>query len=188
MLNAKQQRFAQEYLVDLNATQAALRAGYSEKTAHSQGQRLLKHVEVAEAIAEAQAARSKRTGITQDKVLAELVRIGFSDIRKLVKWGRSPVSEGGENDAPNGLNIYPVELVPSDQIDEDTAAAVSEVSLTAQGVKVKLHDKLAALDKIARHLGMFKDGQPEDEDPAPMTVTIKAAPAVADIRVTRTDG
>lgn len=68
-LNARQARFVEEYLTDLNATQAAIRAGYSEKTAYSQGQRLLKNVEVQKHITVAQADRSERTGVTQDYVL-----------------------------------------------------------------------------------------------------------------------
>lgn len=71
-LTPKQAAFAREYLVDLNATQAAIRAGYSEKTAYSQGQRLLKNAEVQAAIAEAQAQRAKRTELTQDYVLNSL--------------------------------------------------------------------------------------------------------------------
>ncbi len=71
-LNAKQARFVEEFLVDLNATAAAKRAGYSEKTAYSQGERLLKHVEIDKAIQEAKDARSERTGITQDEVIQGL--------------------------------------------------------------------------------------------------------------------
>ncbi len=70
----KRARFVDEYLVDLNATQAATRAGYSEKTAYSQGQRLLKDVEVAKAIAERQAERAERVRVTADDVLAGLLR------------------------------------------------------------------------------------------------------------------
>lgn len=72
-LTDKQRLFVQEYLVDLNATQAAIRAGYSEATAYAQGSRLLKHVEIAAAIAAAQGARSERTEITQDYVLQGIV-------------------------------------------------------------------------------------------------------------------
>ena len=71
-LKAKPQRFVDEYLVDLNATQAAIRAGYSKKTAYAQGQRLLKKVEVAAAIAAAQAKRQERVEITQDYVLEKI--------------------------------------------------------------------------------------------------------------------
>ncbi len=71
-MTPKQERFVQEYLIDANATQAAIRSGYSEKTAYSAGQRLLKHVEVVAALAKAQAARVERVEITQDYVLNRL--------------------------------------------------------------------------------------------------------------------
>lgn len=74
-LTAKQQLFVQEYLIDLNATQAAIRAGYSPKTAYSMGQRLLKNVEVAAAIAEALAKRAERVEIDQDYVLRQAVKL-----------------------------------------------------------------------------------------------------------------
>lgn len=77
-LNLMQARFVAEYLVDLNATQAAIRAGYSGKTAYSQGQRLLNHVEIQKAIERAQQKRETRTGITAERVLKELAAIGFN--------------------------------------------------------------------------------------------------------------
>ena len=78
-LTEKQKRFAQEYLVDLNATQAAIRAGYSEKTAYSHGQRLLKNVEIQKSIQKAMQQRSQRTGFSQDMVLEKLGQIAFSE-------------------------------------------------------------------------------------------------------------
>ncbi len=74
-LTPKQARFVEEYLLDLNATAAAKRAGYSERTAYAQGQRLLKHVEIAAAIQKAQDARSERTKINQDWVIERLVGV-----------------------------------------------------------------------------------------------------------------
>ena len=74
-LTPKQARFVEEYLIDLNATAAAKRAGYSERTAYAQGQRLLKHVEVAAAVQKAQEARSERTKINQDWVIERLVGV-----------------------------------------------------------------------------------------------------------------
>lgn len=74
-LSDKQRRFVQEYLVDLNATQAAIRAGYSERTAYSVGQRLLKNVEIQRAVAAAQAKRARRVEVTQDYVLSNLVEV-----------------------------------------------------------------------------------------------------------------
>lgn len=156
-LTAKQERFVAEYLVDLNATQAAIRTGYSKKTAGQQAEQLLKKLEIAEAVRLAKAKRAERTEITQDRVLNELAKIAFADIRKAVRWGRSPVDKESKNASPNGLGMYPVELVPSEEIDDDTAAAVSEVSLTETGIKIKLHDKKGALVDIARHLGMFTE-------------------------------
>lgn len=187
-LTAKQERFVAEYLVDLNATQAAIRAGYSAKTAHSVGHENLKKPEIAKAIQEAQAKRSDRTEITQDRVLQELARIGFADIRKAVAWGRSPVDTEASEAEPNGLGVYPVELMPSSQVDDDTAAAISEVSLTQTGVKLKMHDKLSALEKIARHLGMLNGSGASDDDAPSLTININAKDPVGDVRVTRSDG
>jgi phage terminase small subunit len=74
-LTPKQVRFVEEYLIDLNATAAAKRAGYSKRTAYAQGQRLLKNVEIAAAIQKAQKARSERTKIDQDWVIERLVGV-----------------------------------------------------------------------------------------------------------------
>lgn len=86
MLNEKQRRFVAEYLIDLNSTQAAIRAGYSAKTAKQQGSRLLTNADVQAAVVKAQTKRAERTEITQDRVLAELAKIGFADMRKLLRW------------------------------------------------------------------------------------------------------
>lgn len=149
-LTAKQQRFIDEYLIDLNATQAAIRARYSEKTAYSKGQYLTK--QLAEQIAQAQAERSKRTEITQDAVLRELAKIGFSNMLDYVS-----VTAGGD-------------LVPDfSAITRDQAAAIGEVTIEeytegrgddaerVKRTKFKLSDKRAALVDMGRHLGMFKD-------------------------------
>lgn len=148
-LTPKQEAFVREYLIDLNATQAAIRAGYSEKTAYSQGQRLLKNVEIAQALETAMAARSQRTEVTADRVLAELAKIGFGDIRKMF-------TESGS-------------LVPVRELDDDAAACLSSIEITTRKVrggdddeveevsKLKLWDKRAALVDIGRHLGMFTD-------------------------------
>lgn len=162
-LNAKQRRFVDEYLIDLNATQAAIRAGYSAKTAGQIGERLLKKVEIQSLLAERMKAREKRTEITQDRVLAELAKIGFSDIRKVVQWGNTEVRvnvSGGEDGAQpeKMVEVYHgLCLKAADEIDDSTAAAIAEVSQGREGIKVKLHDKRAALVDIGRHLGMFKD-------------------------------
>lgn len=167
-LTDKQQRFVEEYLVDLNATQAAIRAGYAASGASVEGTRLLANAKIASCVAEAQAKRAARTAITADKVLKELAKIGFSDIRKAVRWysqtnvAAVDLDEDQQALAGEGEIRFAVanqvELVSSADIDDETAAAISEIGQTASGaLKVKLHDKRAALVDIGRHLGMFKD-------------------------------
>ncbi len=137
-LTPKQQRFVEEYLVDLNAKQAAIRAGYSERSAEVEGSRLLRNAKVAAEVAAARARLSESVGITTERVLREYARLGFSDMRAYAKW------DGGL-----------VTLNASDALTDDDAAAVLEVSQGQHGVKLKLHDKKGALDSIAKHLGMF---------------------------------
>lgn len=159
-LTDKQRRFVEEYLLDLNATQAAIRAGYSEKTANEQGSRLLANVSVAAAVAQAQKSRSERTQITADKVLAELAKIGFSDIRRAVNWRANVTAmvEDPDTGEQRMAVTNEVVIVGSEEIDGDTAAAIAEISQTDRGgLKIKLHDKRAALVDIGKHLGMFKD-------------------------------
>lgn len=157
-LTAKQRRFVEEYLVDLNATQAAIRAGYSSKTAASIGEENLRKPDIAKAVQEAQEARSKRTKITQDMVLAELAKIGFSDIRKVMRWGETIVRIDTDDDGQEVERPYHgIALIDSSEIDDSTAAAIAEVSEGREGLKIKMHDKKGALVDIGRHLGMFKD-------------------------------
>jgi phage terminase small subunit len=162
-LTPKQRAFVREYLIDLNATQAAIRAGYAEVSASAEGSRLLGNVKVAAAVEAAMKSRAERTDITADRVLKELAKIGFADIRKAVKWQSAMITE---EDNPDGGDIAviktvvtnTVQMVASEELDDETAAAIAEVSQNATGgVKIKLHDKRAALVDIGRHLGMFKD-------------------------------
>ena len=141
-LTKKQKRFVEEYLVDLNATQAAIRAGYSEKNAKEIGYENLTKLHIREELENAMKERSERTEITADGVLKELAKVGFADIKNYISWvtaGHQPV----------------IELVPSDEVD---GAVVKKVSITKDGVfTFELHDKMTALEKIGKHLGMFKD-------------------------------
>ena len=156
-LTAKQQRFVDEYLIDLNATQAAIRAGYSERTARSISNENLTKPDIQAAIEKGMQARSGRVEITQDMVLRELAKIGFSDIRKVVRWGETQVRMlDGEDDGPEDMVPYHgLALIDSTEIDDNTAGAIAEVSQGKEGLKVKLHDKKGALVDIGRHLGMF---------------------------------
>lgn len=93
-LTPRQQRFVDEYLIDLNGTQAAIRAGYSHRSAAEQSARLLAKVSIAHAVAAAMAARSARTGVTQDRVVRELARIAFVDPTAVVDFQTGTVRNG----------------------------------------------------------------------------------------------
>lgn len=168
MLTSKQQRFVDEYLVDLNGKQAAIRTGYSPAAAEVQASRLLSNAKVALAVETAIAERAERTKITQDQVLSELAKIGFADIRKAIKWYSQANIAAIDDDADAEALVSEgavrvqvanqVELVSSDDIDDATAAAIAEIGQSATGaLKVKLHDKRAALVDIGKHLGMFRE-------------------------------
>ncbi len=142
-LTEKQQRFVDEYLIDLNATQAAIRAEYSIKTADVQGSRMLGNVKVQQAIAEAMAERSKRTGVNQDRVVLELAKIAFVKMTDIVdKEGR----------------------IRADATDDDLSCIESvkykeSSSINGDSVEreVKISSKLKALELLGKHLGMWND-------------------------------
>ena len=139
-MTKKQKRFVEEYLIDLNATQAAIRAGYSPDTAGSIGAENLKKPEIKSRIDKAMAERSRRTGINQDRVLQELARIGFAKITDVVD--------------PDTAEIRP------DASDDDLACIQSiKIKPNEFGTEreVKLYDKKSALVDLGKHLGLFKD-------------------------------
>lgn len=139
-LTPKQACFVEEYLTDLNATQAAIRAGYSPKMAGRIGFQLLEKSGIQAAIQAAQRERSARTGVTADRVVQEIARVAFSSLRDVATWG------------PSGVQVR-----PDDEITPEAAAAIAEISETNTGVKVKLHNKVAALEQLARHVGLYND-------------------------------
>lgn len=153
-LSIKQERFYAEYLVDLNATQAAKRAGYSLKTAHAQGHRLLKHVLIAPRLEQARKEWQERVGITQDAVLTELALLGFSRASKFVRETKGgeivvDLSEATERDMAAIKSIESVTTITSSGDGKDS----EETTKT----KITLHDKRLPLRDIGQHLGMFKD-------------------------------
>jgi phage terminase small subunit len=143
-MNPRQQRFVQEYLVSLNATKAAIAAGYSERSAHVHGCKLLKEPKVAAEIAVQQRAAADRAGISVDRVIQELARIAFANMEDFARFG---------GDA--------VDLVDSGSLTREQLAAVAELGQTASkygnSVRFKLHDKIRAVELIGKHLGMFVD-------------------------------
>ncbi|APB77396.1 terminase small subunit [Paenibacillus polymyxa] len=165
-LTDKQNMFVKEYLIDLNATQAAIRAGYSKKTARKIGNENLTKPDIQAAIEKAMADRSKRTEITADRVLQEYAKIAFSDItdylkintaERVVDYKKVEDEDGNVRKEPVFGLVQAVELFDTDNVDGEKMLAVSSVKQSEFGIELKLHDKKGALDSLARHLGMFKD-------------------------------
>lgn len=142
-LTEKQQRFVEEYLVDLNATQAAIRAGYSVKTADVQGSRMLRNVKVQSAIGEAMALRSRRTGINQDRVVLELAKIAFVKITDIVE------SSGEIKEDARPEDLACVESIKH--------KSFSGKNGTGEEREIKIFSKLKALEMLGKHLGMWND-------------------------------
>ena len=162
-LTPKQRRFVNEYLIDLNATQAAIRAGYSKKTAKDIGGENLSKPAIQAEIQKRQVKLQNTLEITQDRVLQEYARLAFYDPRKLFQPDGTPK--------------------PIEALDDDTAAALAglEVREEFEGTgenrtfvgytkKYKLANKLGALDSLAKHLGLF---EPKEEDSEEETIKIE---------------
>ena len=166
-MTAKQQRFCQNYLIDFNGTQAAIRAGYSKKTAGYIGWQLLQKTLIQKEIQKNQQKIAEKIDVSVEKIVQEYVKIGFTDMRDYVEWG------------PRKFN-----LKVSSELTSEQAAAVSEVSIVKSrdggSVKIKLHDKKGALDSLGKHLGMFHENHGETEEPV---TTVKIV--VEDARVTK---
>ena len=140
-MTKKQKRFIEEYLIDLNATQAAIRAGYSPDTAKSIGSENLTKPDIKAQIAKAMAERSRRTGVNADRVVMELAKIAFVN-------------------ANDVIDTETATLRP-DALPEDTAAiqSVKVKTFGEDGLEreIKMADKLKALELLGKHLGIFKD-------------------------------
>lgn len=177
-LNDKQRRFAAEYLIDLNATQAAIRAGYSPKTAGPQAFKLLQNALIKKFISEANQKRADKLEISADRVLKEIARIAFVDLS-------NAFHEGG------GLKSL-------HEMDEDTRRAIAGLevtSLTEDGEavgtlkKLKITDKIAALTLLCKHLGLAQDKLKLGVDPDdPLADLLKAMQGSALKPVAKTSG
>ena len=165
-LTPKKRMFAKEYLVDLNATQSAIRAGYSKKTSHSQGERLLRDVDVQALVHGAMKRRSERVEVTSERVLAEIAKVAFSDVRKIF-------DESGA-------------LIRISDLDDEAAACIAgcEIVTVNRGegeveyvAKVKMADKLKALELAGKHLGLFRDGSTVEDLPMPTKLIVEVVDA-----------
>ena len=147
-LTPKQRRFVDEYLIDLNATQAAIRAGYSPRTANRIGAENLSKLDIQKEIETRQKEREQRTEITQDRVLRELANIGFAKATDYAEIEGSMVT-----------------IKPTAEMSPEQVSAIAGIEQGNFGIKLKLYDKLRALELLGKHLGLF-----EKPEAAPHTV------------------
>ena len=138
--NKRHERFCQEFLIDLNATQAYIRCGYKSKNPNARASELRAKPSISSRIDELKATRSARTGVNQDRVIRELARVAFLDPTQLANMNNATISEDAS---------------------EDDRAAISSVKVKSGADwterEVKFADKLKALELLGKHLGMFQD-------------------------------
>ena len=181
----RMKKFVDEYLVDFNATQAAIRAGYSPDTANEQGSQLLARPDIRELVAEGQKEVMERTQTFQDNAVDELKIVGFSDLADFLT-----VKDGGI-----------VEQKPFNELTKEQTKCIKKIKQTVRSshsadgtilhqtavIEIELHDKLKALELLGRHLGMFNDSL-RLEGALPLTVVFEVAPQVKDVIITRGKG
>ncbi len=147
-LRPKQKKFVQEYLVDLNATQAAIRAGYSEKTAYSIGFENLRKPEIQEALDLAQKKLAKKVEVTIEELITAYKQIAFADLAECYD----------ENGFLKNIHDIPISArmaLAGLEVDELYEGKGETREQIGQTKKVKMWDKLKALDALGRHLGLF---------------------------------
>lgn len=140
-LTDKQSAFCAEYLKDLNGAKAAIRAGYSAHTARDIACELMEKPHVRARIQELMDERSQRTKISADRVLNELARVAFIDVRSFYQE---------EEDGRLRMKSF-------SELSDDDAACIAGLKFTDNGPELKVHDKLAALEKIGKHLKLFTE-------------------------------
>lgn len=143
VMTDKQKRFCDEYLIDLNATQAAIRAGYKVDNAQQIGSENLSKLVIHNAIGKAMAERSKRTGISQDRIVIELAKIAFVKITDVVD-ANGRIKSGASSD-----DLACIESIKYKESESETGSSVER--------EVKIASKLKALELLGKHLGMFTD-------------------------------
>ena len=159
-LTEKQQIFVEEYLIDLNATQAAIRAGYSVKNADKIGSELLGKTRVSEEIGKALAERSKRTGINADRIIQELAKIALVNPDDVVNFSTAMVKSTARKDDLAAIASVKVKTIPT----EDGDIVEREV---------KFYDKNRALEQLGKHLGLFTDKFKVDLEPVVIVNDLK---------------
>ncbi len=147
-MTPKQARFVAEYLIDLNATQAAIRCGYSARTANRQGSRLLSNVDIAAAVAEKAQKQLASADLSAARVLEEMRRLAFSDVRALF-------NESGDLRPLHELTAEQAAAIASVEVVIKNAAAGDGVTDTVH--KIKTWDKPRTLEMLGKHFGLLED-------------------------------
>lgn len=148
--NPRERRFAEEYVKDFAGTAAAIRAGYAPGGARTRATALLRHPHVAAAIAASLEAQRLPVRAEADRVLAEYARIAFADIARIARWS-----------APSGKKAGRVRLKPQERVARDDSAAIESVgAMPGVRLRLRLHDKVYALDALAQHLGLLDPRMP----------------------------
>ena len=145
-LTDRQRRFCFEYMIDNNATQAAIRAGFSRKTASATASRLLRNVNIQEFLKELRNKQEERTGIKADQVIAELAKVAFSNIQDYI----------GEDNRIREISQLKREIAaPVESIQVDIRHDGGDSEGYTEKVRLKLHSKMSALNDLCKHLGLF---------------------------------
>lgn len=178
-LSPKQEMFCREYLIDLNATQAAIRAGYSPKTAGVQAEALLKKPDIGKYVDELKKARAVKVQVNSEDVLRELVKLANSDVREVFNEDGSlkPMSEWPDVIARCVSSVEVEELFEMQPKDGGRGMEKVQIGWTK---KVKFWDKTKALDMLGRHLKLFSG---DDTNKGPAVIVIdKTGSALDGIR------
>lgn len=156
-MTKKQKRFVEEYLIDLNATQAAIRAGYKPENAQQIGSENLSKLVVQSAIDKAMAERSKRTGVNQDRVVLELAKIAFANVSDFIDMDTVTIKDTATSEDTAVISSVKVKSIPTKS---------GEVGMERE---IRTYDKIRALELIGKHLGMFTD-KVKFESPIPVFI------------------
>ena len=159
MLTSKQEQFCQEYIKDNNAAAAAIRAGYSDRSAREIGYENLTKPHIVDRIAELRKEIADRNNITIDDIIQENKRIAFSKISNIIEYDS------------DGLTIKTF-----DQLSDDVIATISGIKITKEGIEVKFWDKQKSLDMLSKHLGFYeKDSRKQKKKKKPVNIIFSKA-------------
>lgn len=156
--NKRYEIFAQEMAKGTNAGDAHAKAGFVRNPKNADRLKKIKEIQVR--IAELSHIGAEKAGVTVERIMAELARIGFADITRAVEWGEAlavkSLADGAEATG-EPLIMQGVALIASANLPPEVTAAISEVRKTKEGIAIKFHDKTAALLNMGKQLGMFKE-------------------------------